>query len=202
MSEPLTLEERQTLLVIARRALEAAACGEQLPRVALEDLPPRLLQPGAAFVTLTSRGELRGCIGALEPQQPLALDVRDHAVAAGLEDFRFAPVRPDELPEIEIEISVLTLPQYVEYDTPADLIEKLRPGVDGVTLIDGRRRATFLPQVWEKLPIPELFLSHLSQKMGAPSDLWMQKKLRVQTYQVEEFHEGAKHSPDGGCSDL
>lgn len=189
MAEPLTPEERKLLLDIARRSLAAAAAGERLPHVALEELPPRLQQPGAAFVTLTQHGELRGCIGALEPQQPLALDVRDHAAAAGTEDFRFPPVRSNEVPEIEIEVSALTLPQELEYESPADLARMLRPGVDGVTLMDGRRRATFLPQVWEKLPAPEVFLAHLCDKMGAPPDLWMRRKLRVQTYQVEEFHE-------------
>ena len=202
MDEPLTPEEQQILLDIARRALEAAARGERLPHIDLAALPARLQQPGAAVGTLTRRGQLRGCIGALEPQQPLALDVRDHAAAAGMEDFRFPPVQPGELPEIEIEVSALTLPQEVEYDSPAELIGKLRPGVDGVTLIDGRRRATFLPQVWEKLPAPELFLAHLCEKMGAAADLWMRKKLRVQTYQVEEFHEGAQAKRAGGCSDL
>jgi len=189
MAEPLTPEERKLLLDIARRSLAAAAAGARLPQVALEELPPRLQQPGAAVVTLTHHGELRGCIGALEPQQPLALDVRDHAAAAGTEDFRFPPVRSSEVPEIEIEVSALTLPQDLEYESPADLARKLRPGVDGVTLMDGRRRATFLPQVWEKLPAPEVFLAHLCDKMGAPPDLWMRRKLRVQTYQVEEFHE-------------
>jgi AmmeMemoRadiSam system protein A len=189
MAEPLTSEERQTLLDIARQALTTAVGGGRLPHVALEDLPRRLQQPGAAFVTLTRHGDLRGCIGALEPQQPLALDVRDHAAAAGTDDFRFPPVRPEEVSEIEIEISALTLPQELDYESPADLLRKLRPGVDGVTLIDGRRRATFLPQVWEKLPTPETFLAHLCDKMGAAPDLWQRRKLRVQTYQVEEFHE-------------
>jgi AmmeMemoRadiSam system protein A len=202
MNEKLSIEERQILLSIARRAVEAAARGERPPHIPLEALSARLQQPGAAFVTLTRGGELRGCIGALTPQQPLALDVRDHAAAAGTEDFRFPPVRPEELAEIGIEISVLTLPQDLDYETPADLIQRLCPGVDGVTLIDGLRRATFLPQVWEKLPQPELFLAHLCQKMGASYDLWVRKKLRVQTYQVEEFHEGGDGSESAGCLDL
>lgn len=189
MNEPLSPQERSVLLKIARQAMESAVRGEHPPAIALDELSLRLRQPGASFVTLTRRGQLRGCIGALEPQQPLALDVRDHAIAAALQDYRFPPVQPNELEDIRIEVSVLTLPQELEYETPQDLLHALRPGVDGVTLIDGWRRATFLPQVWEKLPDVEIFLNHLCEKMGAAADLWRAKKLRVQTYQVEEFHE-------------
>jgi AmmeMemoRadiSam system protein A len=114
-------------------------------------------------------------------------------VAAALQDYRFPPVPLEELPEIEIEISRLTTPQPLEYADATDLVSALRPGVDGVTLRDGWRRATFLPQVWEKLPDPEMFLSHLCDKMGAAPDLWRRKKLDVSIYQVEEFHEAGKH---------
>lgn len=185
----LSPEERGILLKLARQAMEAAVKGESLPPLALEDLPARLRQLGASFVTLTSHGELRGCIGALEPYLPLAEDVREHAVAAALQDYRFPPVRPEELPEIQIEISRLTRPQPLDYDQPEELLRRLRPHIDGVILRDGFHRATFLPQVWEKIPQPEEFLSHLCLKMGAPPDLWRRKRLQVQVYQVEEFHE-------------
>lgn len=187
--ESLSPAERLALLKLARQALEAGVRGELPPPLDLASLTPALSQPGAAFVTLTRRGELRGCVGALEPYLPLAEDVREHAIASALQDYRFPPVQPSELGEIKIEISRLTLPQELEYASPADLLARLRPGVDGVTLIDGRMRATFLPQVWDKLPDGERFLAHLCQKMGAPEDLWRRKKLRVQIYQVEEFHE-------------
>lgn len=187
----LTLDERTILLQLARQALVEAVHGRPLPAVNLDALPPPLGQPGASFVTLTEAGELRGCIGALEPYQPLALDVCEHAAAAGLQDPRFPPVQPAELPQIKIEISRLTQPVDLPYDHPEDLPGRLRPGVDGVTLMDGWRRATFLPQVWEKLPNPPEFLNHLCYKMGVAPDLWRHKKLRVQVYQVEEFHERA-----------
>jgi uncharacterized protein len=185
----LTLEEQAILLKLARQAMVEAVNGRPLSNVDLAGLPPALGQPGASFVTLTEAGELRGCIGALEPYQPLALDVCEHAAAAALQDPRFPPLQPVELPQIEIEISRLTLPVELPYDQPADLPGRLRPGIDGVTLMDGWRRATFLPQVWEKLPDPAEFLSHLCYKMGVSPDLWNRKKLRVQVYQVEEFHE-------------
>lgn len=185
----LSPDEGVILLRIARQAMEAAVRRQALPPLELETLSPRLRQPGASFVTLTLKGQLRGCIGALEPHQPLALDVREHAVAAALQDYRFPPVQPEELPHIRVEVSVLTLPQELDYETPEELLQALRAGIDGVTLYDGWRRATFLPQVWEKLPNKETFLSHLCEKMGADPDLWRRKKLRVQTYQVQEFHE-------------
>lgn len=189
LSDRLTEEERKLLLQIARQALEAGVKGEPLPPLHLESLPPRLRQNGSAFVTLTRRGQLRGCIGGLEAYQPLAEDVRQHAIAAALQDYRFPPVEPYELPEIQIEISRLSTPLPLEYEKPEDLPKLLRPGVDGVVLRDGLRRATFLPQVWDKIPDPMLFLDMLCQKMGAPADLWRRKKLEVLIYQVEEFHE-------------
>jgi AmmeMemoRadiSam system protein A len=185
----LSIEEQKILLDIARKGMEAAVKGEPAPPVDLPTLPEALRKDGASFVTLTLHGSLRGCIGALEPRQPLALDVREHAAEAALEDPRFPPVRPYELPAIHIEVSYLTLPQELPYDSPDDLLHKLRPRVDGVTLIDGWRRATFLPQVWESLPDPAAFLSHLCEKMGAWPNLWQTRKIRVQTYQVQEFHE-------------
>ena len=187
--DSLSPDERSLLLQLARRALEAGVRDQPPPPLDLITLPLSLQQPGASFVTLTRYGDLRGCVGALEPYQPLAEDVREHAIAAGLQDFRFPPVQPSELPDIKIEISRLTLPKDMDYATPEDLLSQLRPGVDGVTLMDGRMRSTFLPQVWEKLPQARDFLNHLCRKMGAPDDLWRRKKLHVQTYQVEEFHE-------------
>ena len=189
MEDQLSPEERDVLLKIARQAMEAAVRGQLQPELNAAGLPARLLSPGATFVTLTVGGVLRGCIGALEAHHPLAEDVREHAVAAALEDYRFPPVHPSELPEILIEISRLTRPQLLEYETTEQLPGLLRRGVDGVIMRDGLRRATFLPQVWEKLPDPEMFLAHLCQKMGAPSNLWRVKKLQVAIYQVEEFHE-------------
>jgi AmmeMemoRadiSam system protein A len=189
MPDQLTEFERLTLLKIARQALEAAVKGEAMPALERHTLPATFLEEGASFVTLTRQGELRGCIGALEAYQPLVDDVCEHAAAAALQDYRFPPVRLEELPEIEIEISRLTRPSPLAYTDAADLLHKLRPKVDGVVLRDGWRRATFLPQVWDKIDSPEEFLSHLCYKMGASPDLWRHKKLEVLTYQVEEFHE-------------
>ena len=189
MTTPLTDGEKQTLLRIARDAIENAVRGKSLPPFKDESLTPTLRDKGASFVTLTISGDLRGCIGALEAYQSLAEDVREHAIAAALEDPRFPPVTERELSRIEIEVSFLTQPQELQYSTLEDLLEKLRPNVDGVILRHGFRKATFLPQVWEKVADPSDFLDQLCYKMGVSANTWRETKLQVYTYQVEEFHE-------------
>lgn len=189
MAESLTDEEKVLLLNLARQALTEGVGGTPLQPLELDKLPEALRQPGATFVTLTRHGELRGCVGTLEAYQPLAEDVREHALAAALADYRFPPVTPGEVPELEIEVSRLTQPKPMEYRDWEDLLKRLRPGVDGVILRDGPRRATFLPQVWEKLPDAAQFLDHLCAKMGAEPGIWRYKKMKVFTYQVEDFHE-------------
>ena len=189
MNEKLTPDEKQTLLRLARQALESGVRGNPLPPLDDASLTPVMRAFGASFVTLTKHGNLRGCIGALEPYQILAEDVREHAVAAALEDYRFPTVQEKELGEIEIEVSRLTLPVSLKYTDATDLQSKLHPGIDGVILRDGMRRATFLPQVWEKIPDSAEFLDNLCYKMGAAPDTWRRKHLDVFVYEVEEFHE-------------
>lgn len=189
MSNPLTDGEKQTLLRIAREAIENKVRNNPMPPLESKSLTPALRENGASFVTLTVHDNLRGCIGALEAYQPLAEDVREHAIAAALEDPRFPPVSETELSRIQIEVSRLTEPQELQYSNSEDLLAKLRPHIDGVILKHGFRRATFLPQVWEKIPEPEEFLRQLCYKMGERPNLWREAKLQVYVYQVEEFHE-------------
>lgn len=188
-TQTINSEDRQILLELARRSIESASRKRKSPKIRLEDYSQRMQQHAASFVTLTIQGALRGCIGTLQAYQPLVLDVVDHAAAAAIEDYRFTPISPSEVQMISIEISVLTQPEELNYADAADLKLKLRPGIDGVILKDGRMRATFLPQVWEQLPEKEDFLSHLCAKMGAPIDHWKNKNLEVMIYQVEEFHD-------------
>ncbi len=189
MDDQLTQEEKQTLLRLAREALRQGISGRGVPAIHMEALTPTLRADGASFVTLTIGGQLRGCIGALEPYQPLAADVCEHAVAAALEDPRFPPVSPKELDSIEIEISRLTFPKDLVYSDADDLLSQLRPHTDGVIVRDGFRRATFLPQVWDKIPDKAEFMDNLCYKMGEPPETWRRKHLDVQLYQVEEFRE-------------
>ena len=181
--------DMRKLLKIAREAITCAVRNEQLKTIKPEEYPQLLRDPGASFVTLTKRDKLRGCIGTLEAYQPLVLDVQEHAVAAAMEDYRFPDVSEDELHLIKIEISRLTPVQLVDYSTPKDLVSKLRKNVDGILIKANGRRATFLPQVWEKVPDTEQFLSQLCVKMGTSPDLWREKHLLVYTYQVEKFKE-------------
>jgi uncharacterized protein len=191
MQEKLTLEDQTILLVLAREVMERGVKGQELPPLDLASLSESLREEGSSFVTLISHGQLRGCIGSLDAYQPLAEDVREHAVAAALKDPRFPPVREDELSGIQIEVSRLTRPISLEYKDANHLLSKLRPHIDGVILCDdSHHRATFLPQVWEELPDPAEFLNNLCYKMGLQLDLWRHYRFHVLTYQVEEFHEG------------
>jgi len=187
--QQLSNDDRTFLLKLARNTIENCVNGTRPPKLDPDALSPILKEQGASFVTLTYKGYLRGCVGALEPYQGLAEDVREHAEAAAFQDYRFPQVQARELQDIKIEISYLSRPKSLKYENPTDLPKLLKPNIDGVVLRDGMRRATFLPQVWEKIPDAEEFLEELCMKMGAQPDLWRRKKLDVFTYQVEEFHE-------------
>jgi uncharacterized protein len=187
--ESLLPGEKRALLGLARQALEHGVHGESLPRLDLQALSPALRSYGASFITLTAGGGLRGCVGTLAPSRPLAEDVRRNALGAALQDYRFPPVLPEELPGIRIEVSRLTVPTPLEYRTPEELLARLQPGLDGLVLGDGQHQATFLPQVWQKVASGEEFLAQLCLKMGLAADAWREKQLAARVYRVEEFHE-------------
>ncbi|MEO5362771.1 MAG: AmmeMemoRadiSam system protein B [Magnetococcus sp. DMHC-8] len=144
--------------------------------------------PGACFVTLTKQGQLRGCIGSLQAHRPLAVDVLENSLAAALHDPRFPPVTAGELAELQVEVSILTPAQPFPYTDGEDLLRRLQPGVHGVILSRGGRRATFLPQVWEQLPDPQQFLQHLCLKAGLGRDCWRDKP-DIAVYTVQKMIE-------------
>lgn len=185
----LTDNEKIKLLSIARDTIQQYLETGSIVEIDPKDLTPSLLENSASFVTLTESGSLRGCIGTLSAFQPLYLDIQERVIQAATEDYRFQPVRASELKNLAIEISVLTPSRPLTYSGPDDLVKKLRPGIDGVTIGIGASRATFLPQVWEELTDPKKFLSHLCQKMGYNANLWKEKPLNVETYQVIHFQE-------------
>ncbi len=189
----LSESDRKTLLTIAREAVTTAAHHHPAPKLDLTGLPPALTEPRATFVTLNIGHELRGCIGGLYANAPLAQDVQYHAAAAATEDPRFPPVSVHEAQIIHIEISILTTPEPVPHQSPEELIQILRPLVDGVILVSGWHRATFLPQVWERVPDPIQFLEMLSEKAGGSPDLWRNPATEVLRYQVEIFEEPRDH---------
>ncbi|HNC52713.1 MAG TPA: AmmeMemoRadiSam system protein A [Accumulibacter sp.] len=172
------------LLLIARNAIgERFGCTPQM----VTQLP-ELAEPAATFVTLTQDGRLRGCIGSLEAQRPLARDVAENAVAAAFEDRRFSPLSKEELARTRVEVSLLTPPEPFPVADERDALARLRPGIDGLVLSYGRRRATFLPQVWESLPDPRQFLAQLKLKAGLPADFW-HEQLVLARYGVRKWKE-------------
>jgi AmmeMemoRadiSam system protein A len=152
------------------------------------DYAPALQASRAAFVTLHQHGQLRGCIGHLEAVQPLVQDVAENAFAAAFRDPRFPPVGASELDALHIEISVLTPPQPMQFSSEADLLAQIEPGRDGLILVEGRARGTFLPSVWASLPQPEAFLRHLKLKAGLPQGHWS-PEIRISRYRTESFSE-------------
>jgi uncharacterized protein len=170
------------LIAIAR---EAIADEEGMaPRVPRDE--PWLATPAATFVTLRLDGDLRGCIGSIQALRPLAEDVSANARSAAYRDSRFAPVAAHERDALEIEVSVLSPPQPLAVASEAEALARLRPGLDGVILRYEDFHATFLPQVWENLPDPLLFLSELRVKARLPARFW-HPRLALSRYTVEKF---------------
>ena len=179
-----TETQGQLLLLLARAAI-AREFDEPAAHPTHADW---LDAPGAAFVTLTKEGHLRGCIGSLEAHRPLREDVEENARAAAFRDPRFPPLLHGELNEVRLEVSVLTPATPMTFSDEAEALRQLRPEVDGVILEYGWHRSTFLPQVWEQLPEPRQFLSQLKQKAGLSGDFWS-RDLRLSRYAVEKFKE-------------
>jgi AmmeMemoRadiSam system protein A len=189
MSSSYTDQEKKLLLKIARDSIQYTLEGKSVNIQDNFTIPDHLFEYRATFVTLTKFGDLRGCIGALEPSMPLVEDVRVHAIAAATQDYRFNPLVLDELPDIQIEISVIKPIVQINFDSPDELLKEINPYEDGVIIEDVRNRATFLPQVWEKIPNKEQFLSSLCIKLGASPDLWRTGKINVYRYGVEKIIE-------------
>ena len=188
-SENLAAPERKFLLELARKSLRNAAADASLPEVAAKSVAPKLAEKKACFVTLTKEGALRGCIGHLTAMEALYQAVIENARNAAVRDPLFPPVRPDEVDQIKIEISVLTEPQPLAFSSPEDLLKKLHLNEDGVLLHIGPRTATFLPQVWAQIPDKVDFLNHLAQKAGCEPSAWRGKDVSVSIYHVECFEE-------------
>ena len=191
-SGQLTQEQGQVLVKLARETIAARLgtsenSSKRISAAALSD--PVFQEKRGTFVTLKINKQLRGCIGCLTPSETIIEGVKRNAVNAAFKDPRFPQLTGPELEQAEIEISILTNPQKLEYVDGHDLAKKLRPGIDGVILGHGMARATFLPQVWEQLPRTEDFLAHLCRKAGLVPDAWQSGKLEVSTYQVQYFHE-------------
>ncbi len=187
MDKVLTVVQGKTLLRLARETI-TERLGVATSRANSDD--SALAVEHGTFVTLKMHGALRGCIGNLLPSGSVLESVKRNAISAAFHDSRFSPLTATEYKNVEIEISVLSQPKILDYQDGADLISKLRPGIDGVILKLGGAVATFLPQVWEQLARPEQFLGNLCQKAGLSEMAWHDSHPEIEIYQVQCFEEG------------
>lgn len=188
-AQRLSEDDGKYLLEIARETIKNKLYDKQGPHIDWKEVPEKFKERLGTFVTVTIGGNLRGCIGHIIPRESVLEGIRENALNAAFKDPRFLPLTTEEFDRIEIEISILTPPQELSYEGTQDLLQKLRPGIDGVIIKKGFYEATFLPQVWEQLPEKESFLSQLCMKAGLSPDSWKTEKLQVSTYQVQAFEE-------------
>ncbi len=181
----------QTLLHLARAAIakELGFISDDLPR------PAWMEEPGATFVTLTLHGRMRGCIGSLEANRPLIDDVRQNAVAAAFHDPRFAPLTKAEFAEVVIDVALLSTPELISFSSERDALAKLNPGVDGVTLECGSKRASFLPHAWAESPDPQVFLALLKNQAGLADDFWSDD-IKLSRFTIRKWREGGQRESD------
>jgi hypothetical protein len=172
-----------TLISIAREAIgedPALIAGERQWEEAW------LRERAASFVTLRLDGELRGCIGSVDAHRALGDDVAHNAWAAAYRDTRFPALDPGERERLGVEVSVLSPRTPIEAATEEEALARIRPGVDGLVLEFSGHHATFLPQVWEDIPDPLEFLSHLRRKARLPMRFW-HPGVKLSRYTVEKF---------------
>ncbi len=184
----ITAEEKQKLLEIARQTIDSGLNGNEAPKVDSSQLGENLNRTLASFVTLTQNDELRGCIGSLHATETLAQSVVYNAYNAAFRDPRFPGLTSGELGNTDIEISILSPMEAMPVTSREDLLSQLKPNIDGLLLEDGRHRATFLPQVWDKTGNPEAFLRHLLTKAGLSIDYWSET-IRFSRYRTLSFRE-------------
>ena len=179
----LTRNDKNCLLKTAKDSIIYGLAQQHCLPIELNQFNALLQTHGASFVTLHLNKILRGCIGTLEAYQPLIADISEHAYAAAFQDPRFPRVRSDEIPELEISISILTSAEPVSFISENDLLKQLQPGIDGIILEAGSHRATFLPSVWEQLPTTKDFLNHLKIKAGLNKNDWPEE-LTISRYRT------------------
>jgi AmmeMemoRadiSam system protein B/AmmeMemoRadiSam system protein A len=180
------LAQRQRMLQVARNAIVQPLTGDNNLTLDLQHFPQALQAPRATFVTLNINGQLRGCIGSLQALRPLIMDVASNAQAAAFKDPRFPQLTLDEFHQIDIHISVLSVPEEMHVTSKQDLISQIQPGIDGLIIEESGKRATYLPSVWEQLPTPDAFVQELRRKAGLSPDDWLETT-KVSRYRTEEF---------------
>lgn len=189
----LTLEEGALLVKTARKTIETYLREGKI--ISKPDVPGKLLEHRGVFVTLTKRGELRGCIGHPMPTMPLIDSLIDSAISAATRDPRFPPVGLRELHEIEIEVSILTKPEILKVKHPKEYPDHVVIGRDGLIVESRGCAGLLLPQVaveygWDA----EEFLSNTCIKAGLMPDSWLDRNVRVSRFSAQVFSE---RGPDG-----
>jgi len=174
----------QIVIPIAR-----ATIGQALGRQATADeSAPWLHEPRACFVTIKMNGKLHGCIGSLKAQRSLLTDLKANALAAAFHDPRFEPLTDDEFDYTRIEVSLISAIEPVYFVNEQDAMNQLRPAIDGIIFEYQNQRSTFLPQMWESLPTPQLFMAQLKRKAGLSSSFWVEG-VRLSRYTVFRLNE-------------
>lgn len=184
--EPFDAELRSVLLDTACASIKCGVENGSALEVSAEEHRIELRPVMASFVTLRLQEVLRGCMGSSHPVRALVEDVAHNAYSAAFLDPRFFPLTAEELPRLDIHISVLSPLERLSCPSEADLLAVVRPGVDGLLLREGSRRGTLLPSVWESLAEPRVFLRELKIKAGFRADYWSEN-IEVFRYTTESF---------------
>ena len=173
-----------SIIQIARQSILEGFTHQRPYKPDPQQIPEQLMQKGACFVTLTMNKQLRGCIGSLEAYQALADDIANNAFAAAFSDPRFPPLNHYEVDHTDIEVSILSTQKEIQFKDEQDLLQQIRPGIDGLVIEENKKRGTFLPMVWESLPDKKEFLNHLKLKAGLPENYWSDS-IHVPRYTTE-----------------
>jgi AmmeMemoRadiSam system protein A len=183
----MTLDEhdRRLLRTAALDSIEFGLTHRRLMTVDWHKYPAALCIEKATFVTLRHAEELLGCIGSLRPHRPLVSDVVHNAYAAAFSDPRFPALTAEQLPGVDLHISILSPLEPLAVQSEDDLLAQLRPGIDGLLLEEGDLAATFLPAMWPRLTTPRVFVRALKDKAHLPRDYWS-PTLRAYRYEVDD----------------
>ncbi len=179
-----TAIQQQQMLSRARESISHGLHYGSRRTVDHDGVDHHLLNHAASFVTLTIDDQLRGCIGSLTATEPLIDNIEYNAYSASFEDPRFNSLTQTEIQKLKIHIAILGQTEPLKFHSENNLLQQLRPGVDGIVLSDGNRKATFLPSVWGHLEQPKEFVEQLKVKAGLSKDYWSHT-ITFERYTVE-----------------
>lgn len=182
--EDFSTKTKKDLIKLARSVLTDYISKGEVGRVDRNKFPKSTHEKRACFVTLKKHGHLRGCIGHILPEVSLIDCIVQNAINAAVHDPRFSPVKKDELPQIDIEISILTIPKILDIKDPEDILNYLLPLKHGVIIKNGSNQSTYLPQVWSELRDKKQFLESLCLKGGMKKDCWKSPDTEIKIYEA------------------